>query len=506
MEASEVLLILLALVLGAVAGYVLGRRTASPSPQSDGDRLALTDARQDAATARAEASRAREEAALTKAEVAQILAEKSELRTAAAEAQRVTAEAQAETARVRAQVAAATAERDAAIERATEQAADRESLVAQFRLLSAQTLEKQQQAAEQATEQRFKATEHLVSPLADGLRQMQEKLHQVETERARMSAELGEQVSTLRLSGEAIRRETLSLSNALRTPQVRGSWGESSLKRIVEISGLVERCDFDTQTTYTTDEGRFRPDLRVNLPAGKVIFVDSKVPLAAVLEAYNTEDEAAQRAHLQTFARHVRTHIDQLADKNYWQLDLGSPEFVVLYLPSDEVYRLALEQAPDLHDYATRRHVVLASPGLLIPQLQIVANGWKQVAVTETAAEVSKLGRELYERLVTLGNHFDKLGRSLGSAVGHYNKAVGAVETRVMVSARRFRDLGVTTDDLPGLSPVTESAREAAVPEMLNYQDLRELSGGLFHDEPTPLDPLTTQRKVTPRAEAGGAS
>ncbi|QNP54630.1 DNA recombination protein RmuC [Tessaracoccus defluvii] len=325
MEASEVLLILLALVLGAVAGYVLGRRTASPSPQSDGDRLALTDARQDAATARAEASRAREEAALTKAEVAQILAEKSELRTAAAEAQRVTAEAQAETARVRAQVAAAMAERDAAIERATEQAADRESLVAQFRLLSAQTLEKQQQAAEQATEQRFKATEHLVSPLADGLRQMQEKLHQVETERARMSAELGEQVSTLRLSGEAIRRETLSLSNALRTPQVRGSWGESSLKRIVEISGLVERCDFDTQTTYTTDEGRFRPDLRVNLPAGKVIFVDSKVPLAAVLEAYNTEDEAAQRTHLQTFARHVRTHIDQLADKNYWQLDLGSP-------------------------------------------------------------------------------------------------------------------------------------------------------------------------------------
>ncbi|WP_269452054.1 DNA recombination protein RmuC [Tessaracoccus coleopterorum] len=229
-------------------------------------------------------------------------------------------------------------------------------------MLSAETLEHQNRQAEQATEQRFKATEHLVSPLADGLRQMQEKLHLVETERARMSAELGEQVNTLRISSDAVRREALSLSTALRTPQVRGSWGEASLKRIVEISGLTERCDFDTQHTYVSDDGRFRPDLRVNLPAGKVIFVDSKVPLAAVLEAYNTEDETAQRGHLQAFARHVRTHIDQLSEKNYWQLDVGSPEFVVLYLPSDEFYRLALEQAPDLHDYASRRHIVLASP------------------------------------------------------------------------------------------------------------------------------------------------
>ena len=488
MEALAVLLCLLALLLGAVAGFVFGRRTSPAAAQPDGGQLALSDARQDAATARAEASRAREDAAMAKAEIAQHLAEKSELRVAVSEAQRMVAEARSETADAAAQIASATAQRDAAVQRASEQVRDREALVAQFKLLSAESLERQGREAEQVAEHRFKATEQLVGPLSEGLRQMQEKLQAVETERARMAAELGEQVNTLRLSGDAIRREALSLSNALRTPQVRGSWGESSLKRIVEISGLTERCDFDTQHTYVSDDGRFRPDLRVNLPAGKVIFVDAKVPLAAVLDAYNTEDEARQRAHLQTFARHVRTHIDQLSEKNYWQLDVGSPEFVVLYLPSDEFYRLALEQAPDLHDHATRRHIVLASPGLLIPQLQIVANGWKQVAVTETATQVSRLGRELYERLATLGAHFDKLGRSLSGAVTNYNKSVATLESRVMVSARRFRDLEVTSEELDQVQTVTETPRQLAVAEMLDYQERRDREAELLARDPRLLE------------------
>lgn len=473
MEALAVLLCLLALALGAAAGFVFGRRTAPTSGAADAERLALTDARQDAAMARAEASRAREDAAMSKAEIAQHLAEKSDLRAAASEAQRMVAEARSETAHAAARVAAATAQRDAAIQRSAEQATDRESLLAEFKVLSAESLDRQSRQADAVADQRLKATEQLVGPLSDGLRQMQEKLQLVETERARMAAELGEQVTTLRRSGEAIRRETLSLSNALRTPQVRGSWGESSLKRIVEISGLTERCDFDAQRTYVSDDGTFRPDLRVNLPAGKVIFVDSKVPLAAVLDAYQTEDPTEQKRHLRTFAAHVRTHVDQLADKNYWQLDAGSPEFVVLYLPSDEFYRLALEQAPDLHEYATRKHIVLASPGLLIPQLQIVANGWRQVAVTETAAQVSRLGRELYERLATLGSHFDKLGRSLSASVGNYNKTVAAMESRVMVSARRFRDFGISPDELDELATVSETTRQMAVAEMLDYEDSR---------------------------------
>lgn len=477
MEALAILLSLLALALGAVGGYLFGRRSASaPADEQarEADQRALSDARQDSATARAEASRAREEAALAKAELSQHLADKSELRATVAEAQRLVAEARSETAKVSAQVAAATAERDAAVQKAAEQAADREALLTQFKVLSAESLERQGKQVDATAEQRFKATEQLVAPLTDGLRQMQEKLQLVEKDRARMAAELSEQVNTVRLSGEAIRRETTSLSNALRTPQVRGAWGESSLKRIVEISGLTERCDFDTQQTYTSEDGRFRPDLRVNLPAGKVIFVDSKVPLKAALDAYNTEDESAQQAHFQSFARNVRTHIDQLSEKNYWQLDLGSPEFVVLYLPSDEIYRLALEQLPDLHDYATRKHIVLSSPGLLIPQLQIVANGWKQVALAEKAGEISKLGRELYERLATLGSHFDKLGRSLSGAVTNYNKAVATMESRVMVSARRFRDLEVTSAELGELNPISESTRDLAVAEMLDYEDLRQ--------------------------------
>ncbi|MHA6511072.1 DNA recombination protein RmuC [Tessaracoccus sp. Z1128] len=491
MDVLAILLSLVTLVAGAFAGYLYGRRRASAEAGRQArteEQLALSSARQEVSRALEEASRARAEAAAVRSEAAQHLAEKADLRTAAMDAQRQLAEARGETAGVAAQVAALTAQRDAAVQKAAEQAQDREVLLTQFKALSADSLERQGRQADEVAEHRLKATEQLVGPLADGLRQLQEKLQSVEKDRIRMAAELGEQVQAVRLSGDAIRKETVSLSNALRSPQVRGAWGERSLKRIVEISGLTERCDFDAQATYTSDDGRFRPDMRINLPAGKVIFVDSKVPLSAVLEAYNTEDEDAQKAYFKTFAGHVRKHIDDLSGKHYWQLDLGSPEFVVLYLPSDEFYRLALEQDPALHDFATRRQIVLASPGLLIPQLQIVANGWQQVSLAETAGQVSKLGRELYERLATLGQHFDKLGRSLGSAVSNYNKAVGAVETRVMVSARRFKDLGVTSGELPELAPVTETAREIAVPEMLEFEDLRSLERAAVADEAELLD------------------
>lgn len=491
MDLIALLLSLLTLVAGAALGYVVGRRRAASDAGRQArtdEQLALSDARQEVSRAWAEASRAREESAVVKAEVAQHLAEKADLRTAAVDAQRLLAEVRGETAAVEARVAALSAQRDAAMARAEQLAADRESLLDRFKVLSAESLERQGRQADVVADARLKATEQLITPLTDGLRQLQERLQSVEKDRVRMAAELGEQVQAVRLSGDAIRRETVSLSNALRTPQVRGAWGERSLKRIVEISGLTERCDFDSQATYTSDDGRFRPDMRINLPAGKVIFVDSKVPLSAALEAYNTEDEEAQKAHFKTFSAHVRKHIDDLSGKHYWQLDLGSPEFVVLYLPSDEFYRLALEQEPALHDYATRRQIVLASPGLLIPQLQIVANGWQQVSLAETAGQVSKLGRELYDRLATLGQHFDKLGRSLGSAVQHYNKAVGAVETRVMVSARRFRELGVTSEEIADLAPVIETPRQIAVPEMLEFDELRSLERSTVTDDADLLD------------------
>ena len=276
----------------------------------------------------------------------------------------------------------------------------------------------------------------------------------------------------MRVSGEAVRKQAAALETALRVPQVRGAWGEASLRRIAEISGLVEHCHFETQTTYTSSDGRrLRPDMRVDLAGDRVVFVDSKVPLAAVLEACQADDEEQQTMHLRHFAKNVRAHIDQLSAKEYWALDAGSPEFVVLFLGSDEFYRLALEQQPDLHEYAASRRITLAGPGLLIPLLQIISHGWRQSQLAESAAEVSALGRELYSRLATLGAHFEKLGSAINSTVRNYNAAVGTLEARVLVSARRFHALKVSTDDLPRLGTVDEGVRVPVAPELVESPD-----------------------------------
>ncbi|HMR48346.1 MAG TPA: DNA recombination protein RmuC [Arachnia sp.] len=385
-------------------------------------------------------------------------------------------------AQTRAEHSRATAERDAAVRLAEELKADRAAMSDQFRLMSERSLDAQAAKADRTADARLAATQQLVEPLAQSLTALTQRLAEVEKERTRLAAELTQQVRQVQDSGESIRKEALSLATALRTPQVRGAWGEQSLRRIVEISGLRARCDFDDQHTYTASDGsRFRPDMRVNLPDSRVVFVDSKVPLAAILDAYNTEDEAAQRDHIARFAKHVRTHIDQLGAKSYWQLDLRSPDFVVLFLGSDEFLRLALEAIPDLHDYAATRDVILASPGLLIPLLRTISHGWRQSELAESASEVIRLGRELFDRLVTLGGHVDKLGRALTTSVRAYNSAVSSLESRVMVSARRFNDLRVTDAELGALTPVDEPVRDAAVPEMLAWEEerasLAELGG-----------------------------
>lgn len=481
----EILIALIALVIGAGAGYFVARRLAVAADES-----ALNDARLDASTARSDASRAREEAAVAKAEVAQHLAEKADLRSAVAEAQSQVSEARGATATAEAQVAKACAERDAAVARAKEIAADRESLLNQFKVLSAESLEKQGRTT----------SEQLVSPVSEGLKLLQERITAVEKERARMAAEMKEQISSMRLSGESLRKETLSLANALRTPQVRGSWGEQSLRRMVEISGLTARVDFEEQVSGTSADGdRQRPDMRIRLAGNKVVFVDSKVPLAAVLEAYNTEDETEQKAHLDRFARHVRKHIDDLSSKSYWANDSGSPEFVVLFLGSDEFYRLAQEQMPDLHEHAARRNVMLASPGILIPMLHIVAHGWTQESLAESATQVVELGKLLHDRLITMGGHFDKMGRQLSGAVKAYNEGIGSLESRVMVSARKFAELEVTKKDLPQLGTLDAATRVPAVHEMIEHQQ-RQLE---WQQEATLLDDIADADDVdvaTPRA------
>lgn len=511
MTTTGILVSILALVLGgglgALAGWVAAQRRGAAIAGAEQDK-ALHDARLDAQTARAEASRAREETASARAEMAATRTEMAthsaqlaELREARMGAERQSALIRAELSEARSATATAQAQRDAALQRVDSLTADSEAMANRFKALSEESLERQGLKADKTNAERMAATQQLVSPLADGLKQLNERLTEVEKERAKLAAEMKEQVRAVRDSGETIRREALSLSNALRTPQVRGSWGEQSLRRIVEISGLTSRCDFDDQVSYTNADGdRFRPDMRINLADGKVVFVDSKVPLKAVLDAYNTEDEAEQLAHLASFARHVRGHIDDLSGKNYWHLDTGSPEFVVLFLGSDEFYRLAQEHMPDLHDYAARRNVMLACPGTLIPLLHIVAHGWKQASLAESAAKVSRLGRELHERVSSMGEHFDKLGRSITSTVTNFNKAVGTLESRVMVSARRLKELDVVDTDIKELSPVEGSPREITAPEMIEYQEhqeQREALAGLLEQTPELLGTVSAMRRRT---------
>ena len=430
MDAGTVVALVCGLVLGLALGALAG--------------LLLTRARREA-----EVAQAREESARVRADVAEIRAgAAAELAEARAEA----AAAQAEAATVSAALAGAHAERDAAVNRAREIAADREAMLNQFKVLSADTLDRHSKAADAQAEHRLKATEQLMVPVRESLDRFGARLTEVEKERSAISAELRTQVATVRQTGETLRRETTALVSALRKPQIRGSWGETQLKRVAEIAGMLDRCDFDLQHTSRDDDRLLRPDMRVNLAEGKHLFVDAKAPLTAFLEAAETEDDTVQAEALTRYARHVRTHIDQLAAKQYWKA-AESPEFVVLFLPNEMFFTAALDQIPDLYDYAAARDVVLATPTTLIGLLRAVAYGWKQAALAESAAEVFRLGRDLHAKLGLMGNRLDKLGRALRSSVNAYNETIATVEGTVLVRARRFRDLKVSDDELGDAPP-----------------------------------------------------
>jgi DNA recombination protein RmuC len=290
----------------------------------------------------------------------------------------------------------------------------------------------------------------------------------VEKDRTRMAAELNGQVRAVRDTGEALRKETAALVTALRKPQVRGAWGETQLKRVAEIAGMVERCDFDLQSSSRDDEDRLRrPDMKVLLGEGKHIVVDSKVPLSAFLDAAETDELEAKTAHMKSFAGHVRKHVEQLSGKQYWKT-AESPEFVVLFMPSEAFFAAALDRMPDLYEFAADRNVIIATPTMLIGLLRAVSYGWRQAALAEDAKEIADLGQLLYERLGTMGSKFDKLGRALGSAVGAYNDTVASVEGRLLVTARRFRDLSVTEKELPAPAQIETTIKQIQQPELVD--------------------------------------
>ncbi|MGW6280571.1 DNA recombination protein RmuC [Kribbella sp. NPDC055071] len=305
----------------------------------------------------------------------------------------------------------------------------------------------------------------------EALDRLHTQLNQLEKGRAAWQSQLHQQVSDMRISGEALRRETASLSTALRKPQVRGRWGELHLRRTVELAGMVAHCDFTEQATTVGEDGVLRPDLVVRLAEGKNLVVDSKVPLAGFLEATESDDPDFREDRLRAHARHMRTHIDQLASKAYWTRLSPSPEFVILFVPGESFLSAALDVEPSLLEYAAERRVILATPTTLIATLRAAAYAWNQSALTESAQQVFELGRELYERLSTMGDHLGRVGRSLTSAVEAYNGTVGSFERRVFSTARKLRDLHVTEAELTAMESIEASVRPLTAPEFLAVEE-----------------------------------
>jgi DNA recombination protein RmuC len=474
--------VVVALAVGAGISWVVGgalRRAAvaEAGRAADAARVAV-EAELAATRQEGDSARAARDAQAARAEQCNQRAEEAGARAAAA---------QAELAGVR---AALHAERTGA--------ADRERLLTQreaelrdsFQALSAEALSRNNEAFVQLAEarlakvtaalsaksdgdatQRQQAIEALLGPITQSLHRLDGQLRTVEKEREAAYAGLREQVGAMHRTSEQLQSETRQLVTALRAPQVRGRWGELQLERIVELAGMVEHCDFSRQVTATDgsgdDDAIVRPDLVVHLAGGKHIVLDAKVPFGAYLEAVETTDADRRADRLAAHARHLRAHVDALAHKSYWQRFDTSPEFVVLFVPGDPFLEAALQADPALLEHAFERNIVISTPTTLIALLRTVAYTWRQEALASNAARVHELGRELHSRLATMGGHVARLGKQLGGAVDAYNRTVSSLESRVLVTARRFGELGVVTEQLDTPEQVERSPRTVQAVELV---------------------------------------
>ena len=332
-----------------------------------------------------------------------------------------------------------------------------------FLRLARETMGRDQAVAEGSLKEREMAIQQIVEPLKAALERTEQQVQSIERERRDAFTALRTQIEGLAGGHAQLQRETRNLVTALRRPEVRGRWGEMTLRRVVELAGMAEHCDFTEQLHVVGEEGALRPDMVIHMPDERTLVVDVKTPLDAYLEAIEAVTDEARGVALKRHAVQVETRVRQLGGKNYWAQFKDSPEFAVLFLPGDQFLSAALTERPDMLDTALKYGVILATPSTLIALLKTVAYGWRQAAVAENAATIHELGQELHKRLATFVRHLDKLGKQLNNAVDAYNSAVGSLERQVLPQARRFPELGVTADaPLPALEPVSQIARQTA--------------------------------------------
>ena len=337
-----------------------------------------------------------------------------------------------------------------------------------------------QEAAQGDLTRRQQAIDALVQPMRESLDKVDDKINALETARAGAYQGLTEQVRSLLEVQHLLRGETANLVNALRRPNVRGRWGEIQLRRVVELAGMLDHCDFTEQTSVAVEDGRLRPDMVMRLPAGKTVVIDAKVPIDAYFDAARTVHDAERATLLKRHANSIRGHVETLTRKAYWEQFQPAPEFVVLFLPGENFFSAALEHDPALIEYGVERKIIIATPTTLIALLRAVFYGWRQEALSRDAVVISELGRDLYKRLGKLAEHFTKLGSSLEGATRAYNDAVGSLETRVLVTARKFKDLDALAgeSELSLVEPLEQATRQLQADEM-------KASGPDLSDDPS---------------------
>lgn len=343
-----------------------------------------------------------------------------------------------------------------------------------FLRLAEQNLNTHQERAKRELGEREQAVENLVKPIRDALQQSQRQISELEKSRSEAYGSIRSQLETMQLNQRALTEETQNLVKALRRPEVRGRWGEITLRRLVELAGMVEHCDFQEQVHNVDGDKIMRPDMIVSMPDQRELIVDVKTPLDAYLAAAEAKDDAQRDLHLKRHARNLRDHIRKLASKGYWDQFSKSPEFVILFIPGDQFLSAALNEDPDLIEFALSQQIILATPTSLVALLKAVAYGWRQLALAENAEEIRRLAEDLYARLGTFVTHLNKVGRNLASSVEHYNRAVGSLERKVLPGARKFVELGIRPKKEIELAEPLESLPRKIV----------EMSSDETHNEP----------------------